>query len=112
MLRGWRPSLLGWRPSPLGPIGRGAIALRLEAVAGCESNLGTCFDWVKSEDYSDAGHAVCNKLCNVWTLLEQPPIITTVANVGKLKQLNLMELICVISREEYLRPNMKAMRTC
>ncbi|CAK9004222.1 Polyketide synthase PksJ (PKS) [Durusdinium trenchii] len=51
-------------------------------------------------DYSDAGHAVCNKLCNVWTLLEQPPIITTVANVGKLKQLNLMELICVISREE------------
>ena len=90
----------------------GAIALRLEAVAGCESNLGTCFDWVKSEDYSDAGHAVCNKLCNVWTLLEQPPIITTVANVGKLKQLNLMELICVISREEYLRPNMKAMRTC
>ncbi|CAK9005117.1 unnamed protein product, partial [Durusdinium trenchii] len=53
-------------------------------------------------DYSDAGHAVCNKLCNVWTLLEQPPIITTVANVGKLKQLNLMELICVISREELL----------
>ena len=38
-----------------------------------------------SKDYSDRSHAVCSKLCNVWQLLEEPPVITTTANLEKLK---------------------------
>lgn len=40
-------------------------------------------------DYSDRSHAVCSKLCNVWQLLEEPPVITTAANLEKLKLLQL-----------------------
>eukprot|EP00438_Fugacium_kawagutii_P017787 Skav205870 [mRNA] locus=scaffold766:197855:199698:+ [translate_table: standard] len=35
-------------------------------------------------DYSAPNHAVCSKLCNVWQLLEQPPVITTAANLERL----------------------------
>ena len=41
--------------------------------------------WLGFEDYSDRNHAVCSKLCNVWQLLEEPPVITTAANLEKLK---------------------------
>ena len=42
-------------------------------------------------DYADAGHAVCGKLCNVWRLLEAPPVITSMANREKLEQLELFQ---------------------
>eukprot|EP00434_Breviolum_minutum_P014270 symbB.v1.2.012580.t1/scaffold851.1/size159786/6 len=38
-------------------------------------------------DYADASHAVCSKLCNVWQLLERPPVITAAANLEKVKLL-------------------------
>lgn len=50
------------------------------SVCFCASNLRLGF-----EDYSDRSHAVCSKLCNVWQLLEEPPVITTAANLEKLK---------------------------
>ena len=40
-------------------------------------------------DYADLSHAVCGKLCNVWRLLEAPPIITSMANREKLELLGL-----------------------
>ena len=44
-----------------------------------------------AEDYSDRNHAVCSKLSNVWQLLEQPPVITTAANLEKLKLGGVLE---------------------
>ncbi|CAJ1453985.1 unnamed protein product [Effrenium voratum] len=49
-------------------------------------------------DYSDKRHAVCSKLCNVWHLLEQPPIITVVAHLEKVRLLNLSAQLISVER--------------
>ena len=66
--------------------------------------------WV-AEDYADASHAVCSKLCNVWQLLERPPLITATANLAKVKHVKLLQTNAqLISLEEWLRCSQDVIR--
>ena len=66
---------------------------RLHVIA-CRCNLLRA----SFQDYSDKRHAVCSKLCNVWHLLEQPPIITVVAHLEKVQLLNLSAQLISVER--------------